>query len=117
MRRNFAPASQQFNERGITREYKTFKGMYEDTPNTPQGAMRMLDNYIAFNDRLEPRGGTRKWSTVQRPRLRTGKSFTKSATPEGSGTLVGKYKVTWSDYTDATDGYESFKGASIYWHP
>lgn len=115
MRRNFAPASQQFNERGITREYKTFKGMYEDIPNIPQGAMRLLDNYVAFNDRLEPRNGTRKWSTVQRPKLRSGITLTKSATPEPSGTYVGKYKITWSSYSTAADGYEGYTGTFVKW--
>jgi hypothetical protein len=82
-RRNFNPQSQQFNERQIVRENKSFLGMYEDAVTIPNGAMRHLENYVAFKNRIEPRAGTRLWSTVKRPVKRTSVSLgAKASTPD-----------------------------------
>lgn len=110
-RRNFQPASQQFNERQITREYKRFTGMYEDTPTPPDGGVKLLENYIAFGDRLEVRPGTRKWSSVKRPAFRTPCTFSKATTPD----VNGQYKVIWTNYEMIKDGMDSFLGMSVKW--
>ena len=99
--RNFVSNSQQFNERKITRNQESFaKGAYDDilATSVPSTGIKYLENYIAFNDRLEPRAGTQKWSTATLPPLsgRTGYSFTKS------GTIVTK--TVGDDFISADKG-------------
>lgn len=67
---NFAPNSQQFNERPIAKDQRPFAGgTYDDIPPSkiPSDAVKWLQNYIAFPDRLEPRGGSKKYTTYQLP--------------------------------------------------
>lgn len=62
--RNFQPRSRPENERLISRPQDAFgAGAYDDisASKIPQNGVKWLENFIAFPDRLEPRGGTKRW--------------------------------------------------------
>ena len=109
-RRQFSPATKQFDERQITRVQKQFIGMYEDIPIVPENGLRVADNYRSFKDSLEPRLGSIKWSDVQIPAWKTGITMTKAATPSGNGF----YAVEISPYTPYAYNL-NYIGAFIRW--
>ncbi len=81
--RNFQPHSVQQNENLITRNQRRFDlGALDDIPASeiPINAVKYVENYVAYSERLETRGGTKRWSDTIVPSLvgRTGYSFTKA---------------------------------------
>ena len=87
--RNFLQQTEDFNDRLIKRKQGNMPnvpsfagGMQEDIANPRSTALRSLEDYLCFADRLEGRGGSKVWSNTALPALvgRTGYSLSKSAT-------------------------------------
>jgi len=87
--RQFQPHSRKQNERLITRKQGNMEdapsfagGVFDDLANPPSNGLKYSENYHVYGDRLEPRGGSKKWSTITLPPLvgRTGYSLSKSGT-------------------------------------
>lgn len=106
--KNFQPNSQQQNERMIAKDHRSFgAGAFDDiSPSKiPPNGVKWLKNYVAFDDRLEPRGGSKRWSTSQIPKLLSGLTLTKSgATVTATGQLAGIYAGCVVHYDDG--GYD-----------
>jgi len=102
-RRTFAPQTKQFNERMITRNQDNFNsGAWDDVPasSVPQNGTKWHKNAIAYQDRIEPRGGSLQWPftavTGILPSVRTGYTWTKTdstVTKTGGASFDTDYDV------------------------
>jgi len=87
--RNFTKRTEDFNNRLIRRKQGNMDnapgfggGMREDIADPSANALRSIEDYLCFDDRLEGRSGSKVWSDTKLPELvgRTGYSVTKSGT-------------------------------------
>lgn len=111
--RNFTPQTQQFSERPITRDRRSFGGgAFDDiSPSKiPSNGVKWLENLLAYEDRQETRGGSKRWGgdtavTYQIPRFLTGLSITKSgSTISSAAAFVGVTAGMFVHYDDG--GYD-----------
>ena len=110
-RRNFTPASQQFDERKITRNQVSFAaGMFEDIPasKSPTNSVRKVENYRCFEERLDPRFGSIRYGSGVLPLKFTGKAATKATTPVG-----GYYQITVAKAVFSMS--DDYIGALVVW--
>lgn len=112
--RNFNPRSVYENERPIRRTQgaqfqRDFSGgMYDDLPVTPGNAVKYLKNYVNKGDRLDTRGGTKKWSDTELPSLRG-----KSTSPDSQTAYVGSSTVSGTTRTIVKTSGADFTSADI----
>jgi hypothetical protein len=90
----------------IARDQRAFgDGAFDDIPPSkiPANGMKWLENYIAFNDRLEPRGGSKKWAAYQLPKFYSGLTTSKTgATVTVTGAITYAYAGCQIHYDDGT---------------
>lgn len=103
--RNFAPNTQQFNQRKVLRQMDGFgKGAFDDLLGSkiPKDGVKYSENYVLYKDRAIPRGGSKRWTDTTLPPLsgrtgysltKTGTTVTKTAGTDFSENDVGNYVV------------------------